>query len=139
LLIGLLVANVMNPGTGMNVDPSSLSTSEVDAKTNGSELPSEGDFFLNMIPDSAVGAFSSNSMLQEFLISWFFGITLTHLVVKTAENLLQQFEKVNDLLFNLYCSLMQLQVFALFSPWPSAVITARLAYIYVFEKLFFFI
>lgn len=46
LLIGLLVANIMNPGAGMNVDPSSLSTTEVDAKTNGSELPSEGDFFL---------------------------------------------------------------------------------------------
>ncbi|MEI2441443.1 cation:dicarboxylase symporter family transporter [Priestia megaterium] len=136
LLIGLLVANVMNPGTGMNVDPSSLSTSEVDTKTNGSELPSEGDFFLNMIPDSAVGAFSSNSMLQVLLISCLFGIALVHIGGKTAETLLNVLEKVNDVLFKIMGYIMKLTALATFSAMAFAVSQYGLGTLAAFGKLF---
>lgn len=136
LLIGLLVANVMNPGTGMNVDPSSLSTSEVDAKTNGSELPSEADFFLNMIPDSAVGAFSNNSMLQVLLISCLFGIALVHIGGKTAETLLHVLEKVNDVLFKIMGYIMKLTALATFSAMAYAVSQYVLGTLAAFGKLF---
>ncbi|GAA3320758.1 hypothetical protein GCM10020331_033060 [Ectobacillus funiculus] len=32
LIIGMLVANVTNPGKGMNIDPSTLTTTEIEAK-----------------------------------------------------------------------------------------------------------
>ena len=39
LVIGLLAANIVQPGSGMNVDPSTLDTSAIDAKTGGGSLP----------------------------------------------------------------------------------------------------
>lgn len=39
LLIGLIAANVVQPGSGMNVDPSTLDTSAVDAKTGAARCP----------------------------------------------------------------------------------------------------
>ncbi len=74
-----------------------------------------------MIPDSAVGAFSSNSMLQVLLISCLFGIALVHIGGKTAETLLNVLEKVNDVLFKIMGYIMKLTALATFSAMAFAV------------------
>ncbi|WP_445488164.1 cation:dicarboxylate symporter family transporter [Niallia sp. 03133] len=136
LVIGLVVANLMNPGVGLNIDPSTLSTSDVDAKTGGSHLPSEGDFFLNMIPDSAVGAFANNSMLQVLLISCLFGIALVHIGGRTSDLLIDVLENVNNVLFKIMGYIMQLTVIATFSAMAFAVSQYGLNTLASFGKLF---
>ncbi|MFP3725465.1 cation:dicarboxylase symporter family transporter [Priestia filamentosa] len=136
LIIGVVVANMMNPGSTMNVDPSTLSTATVEEKTNGSDLPSEGEFFLNMIPDSAVGAFANNSMLQVLLISCLFGIALVHIGGKTSEVLLDVLEKVNNVLFKIMSYIIKLTALATFSAMAFAVSQYGIGTLASFGKLF---
>ncbi|MDQ1029409.1 Na+/H+-dicarboxylate symporter [Streptomyces umbrinus] len=63
LLFGLIAGNLVQPGAGMNVDPSKLDAWAVDEKTGGGSLPSTSEFILHSLPDSAVGAFAENSLL----------------------------------------------------------------------------
>jgi aerobic C4-dicarboxylate transport protein len=136
LIIGVVVANMMNPGSTMNVDPSTLSTATVEEKTNGSDLPSEGEFFLNMIPDSAVGAFANNSMLQVLLISCLFGIALVHIGGRTSEVLLDVLEKVNNVLFKIMSYIIKLTALATFSAMAFAVSQYGIGTLASFGKLF---
>ncbi|RAS82819.1 cation:dicarboxylate symporter family transporter [Priestia endophytica] len=136
LIIGVVVANIMNPGSTMNVDPSTLSTATVEEKTNGSDLPSEGEFFLNMIPDSAVGAFANNSMLQVLLISCLFGIALVHIGGRTSEVLLDVLEKVNNVLFKIMSYIIKLTALATFSAMAFAVSQYGIGTLASFGKLF---
>jgi aerobic C4-dicarboxylate transport protein len=136
LIIGVVVANMMNPGSTMNVDPSTLSTATVEEKTNGSNLPSEGEFFLNMIPDSAIGAFANNSMLQVLLISCLFGIALVHIGGRTSEVLLDVLEKVNNVLFKIMSYIIKLTALATFSAMAFAVSQYGIGTLASFGKLF---
>jgi len=136
LIIGVVVANMMNPGSTMNVDPSTLSTATIEEKTNGSDLPSEGEFFLNMIPDSAIGAFANNSMLQVLLISCLFGIALVHIGGRTSEVLLDVLEKVNNVLFKIMSYIIKLTALATFSAMAFAVSQYGIGTLASFGKLF---
>ncbi|MFT8322273.1 MAG: cation:dicarboxylase symporter family transporter [Bacillus sp. (in: firmicutes)] len=136
LIIGMVVANIMNPGDGLNINPSTLSTNAVDEKTGGSQLPSEGDFFLNMIPDSAVGAFANNSVLQVLLISCLFGVALVHIGGRTSDLLIDVLENVNSVLFKIMGYIMHLTVIATFSAMAFAVSQYGLTTLASFGKLF---
>src|SRR5258706_1049443 len=51
LIIGLIVINVLRPGVGMNVDPSTLDTKSVENFITESKNQSVGDFLLHIIPE----------------------------------------------------------------------------------------
>ena len=136
LIIGMVVANVTNPGKGMNIDPSTLTTTEIEAKTQGAELPSEAEFLLKIIPDSAVGAFINNSMLQVLLISCLFGFALVHVGGRTSETILDLLEKVNKVLFKIMDYIMKLTAIATFGAMAFAVSQYGMDTLFSFGKLF---
>ena len=45
LIIGMVVANLFNPGAGMHIDPGTLTTEAVNKVTKSSTLPSGAQFF----------------------------------------------------------------------------------------------
>ena len=73
LLIGLIVANVLQPGAGFSgkTDAGAVASFAKQA----SEMKSV-DFVLHIIPDSAVGGFAAGDILQVLLFSVLFGIAL---------------------------------------------------------------
>lgn len=121
LLIGMVVANLTNPGVGMHVDPATLSTSGIEAATKGSELPSGTNFFLNIIPDSSIGAFVNNSMLQVLLVACLFGFALMHVGGRTSDVILDFMERVNEVLFKIVGYIMKLTAIATFGAMAFAV------------------
>src|SRR5438067_4416950 len=52
LLVGLLIVNVVQPGTGMNVDPHSLDTKGIAAYTGPGKMQGTVDFLLAIIPNT---------------------------------------------------------------------------------------
>jgi aerobic C4-dicarboxylate transport protein len=76
LVLGLLVANIVRPGAGMNVDPATLDTSAVADYVLKSHDQSIVGFLLNVIPKTFVGAFAEGEILQVLLIAVLFGIAL---------------------------------------------------------------
>ena len=79
LLIGMGVAKLLQPGSGMNIDPATLDASAV-AKyaSQGSQLGA-ADFLLNVIPETFVGAFTNGEILQVLLLAILCGIALASL------------------------------------------------------------
>ena len=79
LAVGLIVANTVRPGAGLNVDPASLDTSKVAIYVSEARETSVTGFLLNIIPDTMFSAFTSGEILQVLLVSILFGIALAML------------------------------------------------------------
>src|ERR1035437_2285984 len=67
LIIGLVVANVFQPGAGMHANAASLDTRSVASYIKAGEVQTTKDFLLNIIPKTFVGAFAEGEILQVLL------------------------------------------------------------------------
>ncbi|KQO83710.1 dicarboxylate/amino acid:cation symporter [Rhizobium sp. Leaf262] len=76
LIIGLIVANVVQPGAGMNIDPASLDGSAVATYAAKAHEQTITGFLMNIIPTTIVGAFADGDILQVLFFSVLFGISL---------------------------------------------------------------
>jgi aerobic C4-dicarboxylate transport protein len=76
LIIGLLVANTLQPGGGMNVDPTSIDTRAIQGYVAKSKEQSTLQFLMDIIPNTVVGAFAQGEILQVlfFAILFAFGL-----------------------------------------------------------------
>lgn len=73
LFIGLVVANVFQPGAGMDIDPATLDTKAVEQYTGGkAKSESLSEFVLHIIPKTAVDAFASGEILQVLFFALLF-------------------------------------------------------------------
>jgi aerobic C4-dicarboxylate transport protein len=64
LIIGLVVVNVLKPGVGFNIDPTTLDPNVTKAYTANAHALSTVDFLMNLIPKTFMGAFVSGDLLQ---------------------------------------------------------------------------
>ena len=76
LVVGLTIVNVVQPGTGMNIDPASLDTKGIAAYTKPGQMQGTTEFLLNIIPSTMVDAFARGEILQVLLIAILFGFSL---------------------------------------------------------------
>ena len=76
LLLGLVVANLCQPGAGIQIDLSSVDASAV--KGIASQRPTSAvDFMMHIVPDSVVGAFAQGATLQVVFFSLLLGLGLS--------------------------------------------------------------
>ncbi|MFF3831919.1 cation:dicarboxylate symporter family transporter [Streptomyces sp. NPDC002458] len=114
LAIGLVAGNLVRPGSGMNVDPASLDASAVDEKTGGGQLPSTSEFLLHSLPDSAVGAFAENSLLQVLVLACLVGAALLHLGHTKVPAILPAVDQAQEVIFAIVGFIMRLAPLAVF-------------------------
>ena len=76
LMVGLVLVNVLKPGAGMNVDPSTLDTRAIAAYTGPGKMQGTVDFLMNVIPNTVVDAFAKGEILQVLLFAVLFGFAL---------------------------------------------------------------
>ncbi len=79
LVIGLVVANVFQPGAGMNANAATLDASAVASYTSAAKQMTTVDFIMHVIPPTFVGAFAEGEILQVLLIAVLAGVALTRL------------------------------------------------------------
>jgi len=77
LAIGLVVANVLKPGAGFNVDVAHLDTKSIAQYTAKAGEQSTVDFIMHIIPNTFVDAFAKGEILQVLLIAILFGFSLS--------------------------------------------------------------
>jgi aerobic C4-dicarboxylate transport protein len=92
LLMALAVANIFQPGSGMNVDASRLDTSTVAQYAAAGKQTDAANFMINIVPDSFVGAFAKGEILQVLFLAVLTGLALTSLdrekhLIKGAQSL----------------------------------------------------
>ncbi|TIN33826.1 MAG: dicarboxylate/amino acid:cation symporter [Mesorhizobium sp.] len=76
LVVGLIVANVVQPGAGLNIDPASLDLQAVKGFVAKAHEQSVTGFLMNIIPSTIPGAFADGDILQVLFFSVLFGIAL---------------------------------------------------------------
>lgn len=79
LVIGLVVVNIVQPGTGMNIDVASFGASEKALAASYAEKAHDTglvSFFMNIIPKTFVTAFTSGEILQVLLVAILFAFAL---------------------------------------------------------------
>lgn len=77
LILGLIVANVIKPGAGMNIDPASLDAAALTGVLSTAHDQSITAFLMNVIPTTVAGAFVSGELLQVLFFSVLFGVAIT--------------------------------------------------------------
>jgi aerobic C4-dicarboxylate transport protein len=77
LLVGLIVGNVVHPGSGLNINPSGLDAKAVAAYAGQAKAQSATEFLLHIIPATAVDAFAKGDILQVLLVAVLFGVALS--------------------------------------------------------------
>ncbi|WP_171107593.1 MULTISPECIES: cation:dicarboxylase symporter family transporter [Streptomyces] len=135
LLLGLVAANVVGPGSGMNVDPSQLDASAVDQKTEGGSLPSTTEFILGALPQSFVGAFAENSLLQVLVLACLVGAALLHLGHTKVPAILPAIEQAQQVVFAVVGFVMRLAPLAVFGAMAHLVGNYGLGVIRTYAKL----
>ncbi|HXP98116.1 MAG TPA: C4-dicarboxylate transporter DctA [Telmatospirillum sp.] len=105
LVIGLVAVNVWQPGAGMNVDLSTVDTSNVKtfiAQTQGQNTVT---FLMNIIPGTFVGAFAEGHVLQVLFLAVLCGFVLTKLGDR-GKPLLDFIDVTSQMLFGLVAIIM---------------------------------
>jgi aerobic C4-dicarboxylate transport protein len=112
LVIGLVAINVLKPGVGMHVDLASLKHG-VDAVGQAPAPHGFGEFLTNLVPTSAIAAFSQGDILQVLLFSVLFACGLASLGDK-AQPVLQVVDVLRQTLFWIIRVVMKLAPIAAF-------------------------
>jgi aerobic C4-dicarboxylate transport protein len=79
LLIGLVVGNLVHPGSGFNVNTASLDAKAVADYAGQAKAQSVTEFLLHIIPATVVDAFAKGDILQVVFVAILFGLALSSL------------------------------------------------------------
>jgi aerobic C4-dicarboxylate transport protein len=74
LVLGMIVVNIVQPGSGLTIDPATLDMNAVANYASASKALTTTDFLLNIIPNTVVDAFARGEILQVLLFSVLFGL-----------------------------------------------------------------
>jgi aerobic C4-dicarboxylate transport protein len=101
LAVGLILAFVLRPGVGMNINTASLNANALNTYTdNAHKLHGGGigGFVLNIIPTTAFDALSRNDVLQVLFFAIIFGVSLS-LVGEPGKPVTDLIETISKILF----------------------------------------
>jgi aerobic C4-dicarboxylate transport protein len=107
LLIGLVVANVMHPGAGLNIDPRTLDAHAISHYESVAQTQASGGLLEEIVPSSVVGAFARGNLLQVLLFSVLFGIALS-IMGEKSRFLSNVIEQCGDALMRIVEMIMRL-------------------------------
>ncbi len=107
MLIGLVVANIVKPGKGIGSQVTQLHNAQVDQYSSQAKELNWGEFFSHIVPSNAVEAFAKGDIMQVLFFSILFAIGLKSLGA-SAHGLVNTFDKLNKVLFNILKMIMKL-------------------------------
>ncbi len=106
LVIGLIVANLVQPGSGLNIDPATLDPAAVQQYTSKAHDTTVVGFLMNIIPTTVVGAFADGDILQVLFFAILFGISLA-MIGERGEPILNFLTALTEPIFKLVAILMK--------------------------------
>ena len=102
LLLGLIVGNLVHPGSGLNLNPATLDAKAVSDYAGQARAQNATEFLLHIIPTTVVDAFARGDILQVLFVAVLFGFAISAMgprcqpLVRLIEAMMQAvFEVVN--------------------------------------------
>jgi aerobic C4-dicarboxylate transport protein len=113
LLIGLVVGNVVRPGSGFNINAATLDAKAVAEYAGQAKAQTASEFLLHIVPNTVVDAFSKGDILQVLLVSILFGFALS-VAGPRCKPLLDFLNMLTEVVFGIVTILMRLAPFGAF-------------------------
>lgn len=132
LIIGLITANLIRPGTG--VQPPPTETREVAEISEKAGKINWGEFFSHIVPRNIGESFATGDILQILFFSILFAIGLK-MLGSSGESLLKNFDKINKVLFNILKLVVKLSPVGAFAGMAFSIGKYGLATLAVLGKL----
>jgi aerobic C4-dicarboxylate transport protein len=134
LILGLIMINVLQPGGGMNIDPTTLDTKEVAQYSGPGKMQTTTEFLLHIIPTSAVDAFAKGEILQVLLFAILFGFAL-HRFGGRGTLVFDLIEKTSHVLFGIVGIVMKVAPIGAFGAMAFTIGKYGLDSLYSLGKL----
>jgi len=106
LIVGLIVANVVQPGAGLNIDPSTLDTSKVTEYAEKAHDSTITGFLMGIIPDTFISALTEGNILQTLFVAILFGIGLA-MIGDKGERVLDALNDISIAFFKVVAIVMK--------------------------------
>lgn len=106
LIVGLIVANVVQPGADMAIDPSTLDAGAVATYANKAHEQTIVGFLMAIIPTTFVSALTGGDILPVLFVAIMFGISIS-LVGAPAAPVVTLLESASEVFFRLVSVLMK--------------------------------
>jgi len=107
LVIGLIVGNVVQPGSGFNINPKTLDPKAVAEYAGQAKAQSVTDFLMHIIPNTVIDAFAKGDILQVLLLAILFGFALS-IVGHRSKLIVDVFGALTHAVFGVINMLMRL-------------------------------
>jgi aerobic C4-dicarboxylate transport protein len=105
LLIGLVVGNVVHPGSGFNVNVATLDAKSVENYAGQAKAQSVTEFLMHIIPTTVVDAFAKGDILEVVFVALLFGFALSAAGAR-AKPLVELIESLTHVVFRIVSILM---------------------------------
>jgi len=106
LILGLVVAHVVQPGAGMHIAPASLDQGAVASYAKAAHEQTVVGFLTHIIPTTLLSPLTEGDILQTLLVAVLFGIAAS-LVGERARPVIDFLERVSAIVFRLVSILMR--------------------------------
>jgi aerobic C4-dicarboxylate transport protein len=100
LVVGFLVGNVVHPGSGFNVDASTLDARAVADYAGQAKAQTVTDFLMHIIPTTIVDAFAKGDILEVVFVSILFGFAMS-MAGEHAKPLITLLESLTKVVFRM--------------------------------------
>lgn len=140
LIIGLVVANMMEPGAGMSLATGAGHMGELnEIQSNASKLSHDHGFWatiLSAFPTSVIDAMARGDILQIVVFSVFFGLGLSAAGDK-GKPLVEALESLSEVMFKFTGFVMAFAPMGVFAAIAATVANNGLGVLWVYAKLIF--
>lgn len=106
LVVGMIVANVWQPGAGVHADVASVDTKSIQTYATAAQNQSAVDYLLHIIPVSAVGAFAEGEVIQVLFFGVLFAFALSFMGER-GKPLLRLIDIASHTLFGIVAIIMR--------------------------------
>lgn len=132
LIIGLITANLIKPGKGVNaISEASKQVTEISEQASKMNW---GEFFSHIVPSNIIDAFAKGDILQVLFFSVLFAIGLK-MLGQSGKGLLTTLENINKVLFNILKLIMRLSPIGAFGGMAYTIGKFGFATLIVLGKL----
>ena len=131
LLLGCLLANIIQPGVGL-----AIPLPAADASTNlATKSLTFSGFVVNVFPKSIFEAFAGNQILQILIFSIFFGLAIASLPGKSAITIKKMTDEAVHVMIKVTDFVMQFAPIGVFAAMGAAIATQGLGVLATYGKL----
>ncbi|MEQ7049769.1 dicarboxylate/amino acid:cation symporter [Paenibacillaceae sp. P-4] len=131
LTIGLLVVNIVKPGSGIDISKATGDVAQYAEKAHDNSVMG---FIMNIVPDNVIGAFASGELLPVLLFAVLFGFSLTAIGEK-GQAIISLFDKLSHVFFGIVTIIMKVSPIAAFGAMSYTIGKFGLGSLFTLGKL----